>query len=135
MKSVQIAQNKMLKMLDRVSVKDHISTKSLLTKYNLPSANQLAGEIKLTEAWKAINVPNYPFQLEKNNPDKVDTGRAVRTTSIKEWRDDFKSEAASESVSRDTAKLWNTAPSSIKNAPTLYKAKLEIKKYCRTLEI
>ena len=97
--------------------------------------NQLAGEIKLTEAWKATKVPNYPFQLEKNNPDRVETGRAVRTTSLKEWRDDSKSKAASESVSRDTVRLWNSAPTSINNANTLNRAKIEIKKYCKTLVI
>ena len=33
MNSIQLAQNKMLRMLDRVSLKDHITTKSLLQKY------------------------------------------------------------------------------------------------------
>ena len=42
MKSAQIAQNKMLRMLDRVTLKDHVTSKSLLLKYNLPSVNQLA---------------------------------------------------------------------------------------------
>ena len=36
MNSIQLAQNKMLRMLDRVSLKDHITTKSLLQKYKLP---------------------------------------------------------------------------------------------------
>ena len=135
MKSAQLAQNKMLRMLDRVSLKDHITTKSLLDKYQLPSVNQLAAEIKLTEAWKAVNVPNYPFQLEPNNPGRNDGGRQIRTSSIKIWKDDSKSKAASESVSRDSAKLWNSAPESIKTAPTLYSAKKLIKKLTRTLEL
>ena len=59
----------------------------------MPSVNQLAAEVKITEAWKSINIKNYPFQLEPNNPRRND-GRT-------------KSKAASESVSRDTAKLWN----------------------------
>ena len=45
MNAVQIAQKKMLRMLDRVSLKDHVSTVSLLIKYNLPSVNQLAAQI------------------------------------------------------------------------------------------
>ena len=52
MKSVQAAQKKLLRVLDRVTLKDHITSNSLLLKYNLPSVNQLAAEIKLTEAWK-----------------------------------------------------------------------------------
>ena len=46
MKATQVAQNKMLRMLDGVSLKEHITSKSLLIKYNLASVNQLAGEIK-----------------------------------------------------------------------------------------
>ena len=45
-----------------------------------------------------------------NNPDRIETGRAVRTTTTKEWKDDYKSKAASENVSRDMARLWNSAP-------------------------
>ena len=92
-------------------------------------------EIKLAEAWKATNVPNYPFELEKNNPERIETGRAVRTTTSKEWKDDYKSKAASENVSRYMARLWNSAPTSIKHSNTLSRAKKEIKFFCKTLEI
>ena len=49
-------------------------------------------------------------------------------SSIQIWKDDAKFKAASESFSRDTAKLWNNAPIKIKNAPNLSCAKREIKK-------
>ena len=68
MLAAQVAQNKMTRMLNASSNKDHISTKSLLEKFNLPSVNQLAAEIKLTEAWKIMKVPDYPITLEQNNP-------------------------------------------------------------------
>ena len=135
MKAIQICQNKMLRMLDRVSLNEHVTTKSLLNKYKLASVNQLSAEIKLLEAWKAVNITNYPFQMEKNNPERINIGREIRTTSIKEWKDDCKTKAASESVSRDTARLWNNAPTVIKEARTLNQAKTETKKYVRTLEI
>ena len=61
MKAAQVAQNKMLRMLDDVSLKEHISSSFLLKKHGLPSVNQLAGEIKLVEAWKSIHVTSYPF--------------------------------------------------------------------------
>ena len=73
--------------------------------------------------------------MEINNPNKTDTGRNIRPTSVKEWKDDFKTRAASENVSRDTARLWNNAPLNIRNALTLYSAKTVIKKYVRNLEI
>ena len=66
MKAAQVAQNKMLRMLEGVSLKEHITSSSLLLKFNVPSVNQLAGEIKLMEAWKATHVPLYPFQMLDN---------------------------------------------------------------------
>ena len=135
MKSAQIAQNKLLRMIDRVSLKEHVTTASLLKKYNLPSVNQLAAEIKLTEAWKAQHINNYPYKLELNNPDRNDGGRCVRESTMKIWKDTSKTKAASISMSRDCAKLWNLAPVNVLNAPTLYSAKKEIKLYCKTLMI
>ena len=58
----------------------------------------------------------------------------MRMSSIKMWKDDSKSRAASESMSRDTARLWNTVPGSIKTAKILCGAKRLIKLYCRTLQ-
>ena len=125
----------MLRMLDGVSLKEHITTSSLLKKFGLPSVNQLAGEIKLVEAWKAINIPAYPFQLEESNPNRQDGERTVRSTTTIKWKDYATSKAARESISIDCARLWNNAPSSIKNAPTLGSAKSEIKKFCKSLEL
>ena len=56
-----------------------------------------------------------------------DIGRSIRVTSIKMWKDDSKSKAASESIGRDSAKLWNTVPINTKSAPTLSSAKREKK--------
>ena len=135
MKSVQVAQNKMLRMLDRISLKDHVTSKSLLLKYNLSSVNQLAAEIKLLESWKSVNLANYPFQLERNNTSQTNNDRVLRLTSIKFGKDEARSKAASKNISRDCAKLWNNAPMTIKNASTLWCAKKEIKSYCRSLEL
>ena len=63
MSAVQVAQNKMLRVIEGVSLKQHIPSKVLREKFGLPVVNQLAAEIKLTEAWKSINLPNYPFQV------------------------------------------------------------------------
>ena len=135
MEAAQVAQNKMLRMLDRVTLKEHISSSSLLKKYNLPSVNQLAAQIKLVEAWKILNIHQYPLKLEPNNPNRAVTDREVRVSSLKAWKDDAKSGAAKMSFSRDTARIWNTAPSTIKNAVSLYTAKIEIKKFCCQLPL
>ena len=122
-------------MLDRVTLKDHVSSISLLQKYNLQSVNQLAAQIKLLEAWKSQNIDLYPLQLERNNPNRINVQREIRPGSIKLWKDEAKTTAAKISFSRDTAKLWNNAPENIKQALTLTRAKKEIKKYCTSLEV
>ena len=92
-----------------------------------------AEEIKLIEAWKSQNIANYPFKLEPHNPRRNDGGRTVRAATIKERKYNSKTKAASESISRYCAKLWNSAPVKITTAPTLIGAKILIKTYCRTL--
>ena len=131
--AVQVSQNKMLRMLDRVSLKDLVSTVTLLKKYKLPSVNQLAAEIKLVECWKIINIDHYPLKLEPNNPNRPDNDRVIRPSSIKQWKDEAKSVAAKLSFSRDSARIWNTATDAIKNATSLNTAKKEIKLYCNML--
>ena len=133
MENVQVAQNKMLRMLDRVSLKEHVTTISLLKKYNLPSVNQLAAQIKLTEGWKIQHIDHYPLTLELNNPNRMTGERVIRNSSIKVWKDDAKTKAAKLSFSRDSARLWNNASDTIKNAPSLNTAKKEIKSFCDTI--
>ena len=87
------------------------------------------------ECWKSIHIDQYPLKLEPNNPHRTETDRVVRTTSIKQWKDDAKSVAAKVSFSRDAAKLWNHAPEAVKHATSKLKAKTEIKKYCGTFVI
>ena len=135
MKATQTAQNKMLRMVDNVSLKDHVRSADLLKKYGLLSVNQLAAQIKLTEAWKAVNLEEYPIQLENNQLLRNTNGREVRVSTVKLWKDDTKCTIAKESFIRDAAKLWNQAPVAIKSAKSLYTAKKEILKYCKTIAI
>ena len=105
MKSAQIAMKKMVRMMDGVSLKEHITTESLLKKYNLPSVNQLAAEIKMVEAWKIMNIPDYPLSFEANNPNKVQTDRSIRPTSIKLWKDSAKLKCTVESFTIEALEL------------------------------
>ena len=119
-------------MLEGISLKDHVTSISLLKKYNLPSVNQLSGEIKLTEAWKSIHVPNYPFKIVPNNTFVSNSDRSLRTNSIRIWKDTANSKAGINSFCMDTAKLWNNCPVEIKNATSIGIAKSAIKKFTRT---
>ena len=133
LKAVQIAQNKLLRLLDNCLISERRPTELLLKNTGLLSVNQLAASIKLSEVWKSINLVNYPIQLEPNVVGKPDTDRSLRTSSCRLWNQDAKTRAERESFSRNAAKIWNNAPLAIKNATTLTAAKKEIKLHCLTL--
>ena len=135
MQAVQVSQNKMMRMLNGSTKKDHITSKSLLEKFNLPSVNQLAAEIKLIEAWKIMNVPDYPITLDLNNPSRDTGDRMVRESTTRQWKENAKFKNSRESFCIDTGKLWNKVHLDIKNAENINIAKSKIKKFCRTLEI
>ena len=121
--------------MDGVSLKDHITSNSLLQKYNLSSVNQLAGEIKLMETWKSTHLPEYPFRMVPNNHHVPVTDRILRPNSIKVWKDTTKSKTGGESFCFDTAKLWNNISHEIKNASSIGIARNAIKKFAKTIEI
>ena len=135
MKSLQVAQNKLMRLLINVSYKDRTSNEELLAKSGLLSINQLAASIKLCEVWKAENIADYPVQLEPSNKNCVSNEREVRPSTIRKWNQDAKSNAAKESFSRNAAKIWNAAPQAVKMAKTLRAAKTEIKNHCKSLPV
>ena len=68
MKSAQIAQNKLLSLLDNSTLKDRKSTSDLLKNLNMLSVNQLATSIKLTEAWKTFNIKTFLSFIDNLSP-------------------------------------------------------------------
>ena len=135
MKAVQIAQNKLLRLLDNSSLRDRKHSKDLILKFQLLSVNQTAIQIKLMEAWKSTHLSDYPTQMEKNESQLIPNTRELRPTSIRIWKEDGRTSAARESFSRNTAKIWNQAPMTIKEAMTLSLAKKCVKEYCKSLPI
>ena len=135
MKSLQIAQNKLMRKLANKSFWDRTSTCDLLMETDLLSVNQLAASIKLCEVWKSENVPNYPVKLEPNISGATYSERNVRPKTNRKYNQDANSTAEKESFSRNSAKLWNAAPESLKMAKTLRSAKNEIKTNCKNLPV
>ena len=135
LKDVQIAQNKLLRLLDNSSIMERKHAKDLLNKFDLLSVNQTAIQIKLTEAWKATHLPNYPTQMEKNEENLLPNTRTLRPDSTRLWKEDGKTCTARESFSRNTAKIWNQAPKSIKEALSLNITNKSIKEYCKNLPV
>ena len=134
-KSLQIAQNKLMRLLINAPYKDRTSTEELLEKTGLLSINQLAASIKLCEVWKSENIDKYPVQLEPNNLYNSPNERVVRPATNRKWNQDAKTTAAKESFSRNAAKIWNASPQCVKEAISLRVAKAEIKKYCKLLPV
>jgi hypothetical protein len=135
-KAVQIAQNKLLRLLDGSRVKDRRSIKDMLDKFDLLSINQTSAQIKLTEAWKASKDVDYPIEMKpKKEPLGDTTTRQLRTTTRKEMREGGKTILAEKSFTRDAGKLWNAAPKEIKEAKTVVAAKEKIKQHCKRLPI
>ena len=120
-------------MMNGSTLKDHITTSSLLEKFNLPSVNQLAAEIKIMETWKILNVENYPIVLWQNEPNRQTNDREVRTTTIREWKEDSISKIGNCCFVIDAARLWNQLPSNIKVSTTINQAKNLTKNYCKQL--
>ena len=124
----QVAQNKMLRLLDNSKLADRTHTVDLLKKANMLSVNQLAASIKLTEAWKSCNVTNYPIQLEKNHENLIPSDRIVRPHITRQWKEDGRTTTARDSFTRSSAKIWNQAPQNLKDANSLMLAKKSYKK-------
>ena len=61
--SIQKIQNKLIRMLNNVTLVDRQSTKSLLSNIDMLSVNQLNASIKLTEVWKAVNNDGCPLKI------------------------------------------------------------------------
>ena len=130
---LQKAQNKLFRLLNESRVSDKINTKSIAVSLNMLSANQINAQVKLTEMWKAMHLPNYPIKLEK----KDITSATNHTRSL--TRGDLilqgKSEICKSSFTFDASKLWNKAPNNIKDCRTIHQAKKEIRKFVATLPL
>ena len=134
MKSLQLTQNRMLRALNGSKIKDKISTSTLLNKFKLLSVNQLAGQIKLTEVWKSLNVEGYPIVLEPYKT-LTTTTTGLRPQPNRIFNDSSRLSCSKFSFHVDAARLWNLAPQTIKSADTLGRAKIAILAHCKTLPI
>ena len=93
----------------------------------MSSVNQLNAKIKLTEMWKATNVPNYSVNVSRReaNESTRDT-RSITTGRLIEQGISEKSKAT---FINDATRAWNRAPEEIKTCKSLNSAKKAIKKF------
>ena len=93
----------------------------------------LSSLIKLTEYWKAENIEYYPIQVEKNLPkENYMVSRSVMSGIIAV---SGYSNLSTNTCTGDGARAWNRAPASIKPCKSLVSAKIEVKRFVKTLPI
>ena len=135
MQTLQLTQNRLLRTLNGSKIRDMISTKSLLNKFNLLSVNQLSAQIKLVEVWKIIIVEGHPLTLDPYNQHVQNNTRELRPQPTRVFNDSYRLQISSLSFNMDAARLWNLAPDQVRTATTLSAAKLAILKHAKTLPV
>ena len=83
--------------------------------------------------WKAAKLEGYPVNMVKTKQNE--DGRMTRHNQGDKFKEVIRTTLGKNSFVADGPKLWNNAPESITKAATLWKAKKEIKLYCKTLPV
>ena len=91
----------------------------------------MAVQIKLTEMWKATNIPKYAIKVHKQVT--APNGRATRGDTSGKLIEPGRSCLAINTCIEDGTRLWNQAPQSVKTCLTIASEKLDIKKFAATL--
>ena len=133
LEAIQKCLNKLVRVLNNSRLSDKISTKFMLTKFNLLSVNQMNAQIKLTEIWKSVHISNYPIKtsiLQRGS--EAMTTRAMTSGVLKEAKISNSSE---KTFLNDATHIWNMAPETIKNCESIYRAKKAIKDFVKTLPV
>ena len=91
------------------------------------SLNQLAAEVRLVEAWKAIHQDSSLSGLFQ----RIDS--STRANSHNAVKIGLNSAIKESSFLHPSAKLWNMAPPTVVNAPTESQARKGIRAFVKTL--
>ena len=132
-KAIQLFQNNLLRTLNGTKIKDMVSIASMLEKFNMQSVNQTNAGIKLLEVWKALNVDDYPL-LIKRQETKIES-MSTRADLTERPIEIGKSALTQRTSISDAIRLWNRAPTKIKDSKSLNQVKREIKSYVKQLPI
>ena len=102
-----------------------VSTSSLLTQTKMMSVNQLNGQIKIQEIWKALNIPGYPIQVAKQTVS--DVGPSTRASSDGRLIEKGSSCLSQKTCLNDAVRLWNKLPLVVNQCDTFYQIKKQAK--------
>ena len=125
LRSIQLLQNKLLRHLNGTVVSDKISTAYLLNKFGMTAVNQLNGQAKLLEMWKALNIPKYPLEIKRQSQNE--NGVTTRADNKERPCEIGRSCLTQKTCISDAIRLWNLGPENVHLCRTVYQAKREIK--------
>ena len=131
--NIQKIQNKLLRMLTNTNLTDMVNTSTLLKQTNSLSVNQMNGQIKIQEVWKAINVKDYPIQVEKQaGSEQGPTTRAITTGRLIEHGVSCLSQ---KSCINDAVRLWNKLPMTVTECTSINQIKIQAKIFAKSLPV
>ena len=95
------------------------------------SVNQLNAQIRLLEIWKSVNVSDYPLKCAHYN--EGTNVRLTRAQTSGKLIEPGKNNTIKTCIS-DAIRIWNIAPSELKNSKSIYAAKKQsncLSKHCQ----
>jgi hypothetical protein len=127
---LQIAQNKLLRLLTGSRLTDKKTISSMLEQLGLGSVNQTIAEARLLETWKATHLSGAPLSdiLVKKQPGTFSTTRSTSHC-------DLHIQGTSKSFGNLASRLWNRAGPDIRNAASVGIAKKKIRTFAKSLPV
>ena len=77
----------------------------------------------------------YPITIKKAYGGASENRMETRPGTRRDMMEGGKTQAMSQSFTRDAGRIWNKAPDNVKKAKTILEAKRQIKEFCKTLPI
>ena len=100
---------------------------------NSLSVNQLNGQIKIQEIWKAMNIEGYPIQVERQL--WTEQGPITRATSTGRLIEQGNSCLSQKTCINDAVRLWNKLPSTVTDCISLSQIKKQAKLFAKELPV
>ena len=121
--------NDVLRLLCNTKRKQHTSIESMLEQVGWLSINQLACEVRLIEAWKALNQDDYCLKtIFEKVPER---GIGTRSSNQIRLKTSLKSRLRENSFQYPSVQLWNASPPEITEASSEPKARAAIRKHVK----
>ena len=126
---IKVLFNDVLRLLCNTKRKQHTSIESMLEQVGWLSINQLACEVRLIEAWKALNQDDYCLKtIFEKVPER---GIGTRSSNQIRLKTSLKSRLRENSFQYPSVQLWNASPPEITEASSEPKARAAIRKHVK----